>query len=54
MLVKRSCAPGPVRSLRRRRRPVSIWRKKPVTLAIHEVADGKLDASQMDLTIEEA
>lgn len=28
--------------------------EKPVTLAIHEVADGKLDASQMDLTIEEA
>ena len=27
--------------------------EKPVTLAIHEVADGKLDASQMDLTIEE-
>ena len=26
---------------------------KPVTLAIHEVADGKLDASEMDLTIEE-
>lgn len=26
---------------------------KPVTLAIHEVADGKLDASGMDLTIEE-
>lgn len=26
---------------------------KPVTLAIHEVADGKLDASNMDLTIEE-
>ena len=27
--------------------------EKPVTLAIHEVADGKLDASRMDLTIEE-
>ena len=27
--------------------------EKPVTLAIHEVADGKLDASQMDLTIRE-
>ena len=27
--------------------------EKPVTLAIHEVADGKLDASHMDLTIEE-
>ncbi|MBP3509947.1 DNA-directed RNA polymerase subunit omega [Oscillibacter sp.] len=27
--------------------------EKPVTLAINEVADGKLDASQMDLTIEE-
>ena len=27
--------------------------EKPVTLAIHEVADGKLDASGMDLTIEE-
>ena len=27
--------------------------EKPVTLAIHEVADGKLDASQMDLTIED-
>jgi len=26
---------------------------KPVTMAIHEVADGKLDASHMDLTIEE-
>ena len=26
---------------------------KPVTLAIHEVADGKLDASEMDLTITE-
>ena len=25
--------------------------EKPVTLAIHEVADGKLDASEMDLTI---
>ena len=24
---------------------------KPVTLAIHEVADGKIDASGMDLTI---
>jgi DNA-directed RNA polymerase subunit omega len=27
--------------------------EKPVTLAIHEVAEGKLDASSMDLTIEE-
>ena len=27
--------------------------EKPVTIAIHEVADGKLDASQMDLTIVE-
>ena len=27
--------------------------EKPVTLAIQEVADGKLDASSMDLTIEE-
>ena len=27
--------------------------EKSVTLAIHEVADGKLDASEMDLTIEE-
>ncbi len=27
--------------------------EKPVTLAVHEVADGKLDASHMDLTIEE-
>ena len=27
--------------------------EKPVTLAIHEVAEGKLDASGMDLTIEE-
>jgi DNA-directed RNA polymerase subunit omega len=27
--------------------------EKPVTMAIHEVADGKLDASGMDLTIEE-
>ena len=27
--------------------------EKPVTLAINEVADGKLDASGMDLTIEE-
>jgi len=25
--------------------------EKPVTLAIHEVADGKLDASHMDLTV---
>ena len=24
---------------------------KPVTMAIHEVADGKLDASGMDLTV---
>ena len=27
--------------------------EKPVTLAIHEVADGKLDARNMDLTVEE-
>ena len=27
--------------------------EKPVTLAIHEVADGKLDASHMDLSIRE-
>lgn len=27
--------------------------EKPVTLAIHEVADGKLDTSGMNLTIEE-
>ena len=27
--------------------------EKPVTLAIHEVADGKLDSTQMDTTIEE-
>ena len=27
--------------------------EKPVTLAIKEVAEGKLDASHMDLTIEE-
>ena len=27
--------------------------EKPVTLAIHEVADGKLDASNMDLSIRE-
>lgn len=27
--------------------------EKPVTLAINEVAEGKLDASHMDLTIEE-
>ena len=27
--------------------------EKPVTLAIHEVADGKLDASHMDLTVRE-
>ena len=26
--------------------------EKPVTLAINEVAEGKLDATQMDLTIE--
>ena len=26
--------------------------EKPVTLAIHEVAEGKLDASGMDLTIQ--
>ena len=25
--------------------------EKPVTLAIHEVADGKIDAGDMDLTI---
>lgn len=28
--------------------------EKPVTLAVHEVADGKLDASHMDLTIEDS
>ena len=27
--------------------------EKPVTLAIHEVAEGKLDATRLDLTIEE-
>ena len=27
--------------------------EKPVTIAIHEVADGKLDAREMDLTITE-
>ncbi len=27
--------------------------EKPVTIAINEVAEGKLDASRMDLTIEE-
>ncbi len=27
--------------------------EKPVTIAINEVADGKLDATRMDLTIEE-
>ena len=27
--------------------------EKPVTMAIQEVADGKLDARSMDLTIEE-
>ena len=27
--------------------------EKPVTLAIHEVAEGKLDATRIDLTIEE-
>ena len=27
--------------------------EKPVTMAINEVAEGKLDASHMDLTIEE-
>lgn len=27
--------------------------EKPVTIAVNEVADGKLDASHMDLTIEE-
>jgi DNA-directed RNA polymerase subunit omega len=27
--------------------------EKPVTMAIHEVAEGKLDARAMDLTIEE-
>ena len=30
-----------------------VLSEKPVTLAIHEVADGKLDASGMDLTISE-
>ena len=28
--------------------------EKSVTLAIHEVADGKLDASHMDLRVEDA
>ena len=28
--------------------------EKPVTLAIHEVADGKLDASHMGLRVEDA
>ena len=28
--------------------------EKPVTLAIHEVADGKLDASHMNLRVEDA
>lgn len=27
--------------------------EKPVTMAINEVAEGKLDATKMDLTIEE-
>ena len=27
--------------------------EKPVTMAINEVAEGKLDAARMDLTIEE-
>nr|WP_326184073.1 DNA-directed RNA polymerase subunit omega [uncultured Oscillibacter sp.] len=27
--------------------------EKPVTMAVNEVADGRLDASHMDLTIEE-
>lgn len=27
--------------------------EKPVTLAIHEVAEGKLDAANMDIAIEE-
>ena len=27
--------------------------EKPVTMAINEVAEGKLDATRMDLTIEE-
>lgn len=30
-----------------------ILEEKAVTLAIHEVADGKLDASGMDLTIKD-
>ena len=30
-----------------------VLEEKPVTLAIHEVADGKLDASGMDLTIQQ-
>lgn len=30
-----------------------ILEEKPVTLAIHEVAEGKLDASSMDLRISE-
>ena len=28
--------------------------EKPVTLAIHEVAEGKLDANQMNLKVENA
>lgn len=30
-----------------------VLTEKPVTLAINEVAEGKLDASSMDLTISE-
>jgi len=30
-----------------------VLEEKPVTIAINEVADGKLDASSMDLTIKE-
>lgn len=33
------------------RKPGVQLDEKPVTLAIHEVADGKIDASGMDLTI---
>ena len=38
---------------RRARQIADEAEEKPVTLAIHEVADGKLDARSMDLTIEE-
>ena len=44
---------GPARSPRRREEAGEHLTEKPVTLAIQEVADGKLDARRMDLTIEE-